>query len=91
MEDFTMIGEIMGFIAGAGVETLMRQAVATITPKTATMVTKIGTKIGVWAVSGAIGLVVKDEIDDKLESIKTRVDKTKNKEKEKKLAEGEGA
>lgn len=72
-----MIGELLGAVASFGVNSLMTNAVKAITPNTATKLAKVGTAVGVWAVSGVIGLVVEDEVNTKVDDFKQKVEEKK--------------
>lgn len=86
-----MIGQIIGAVAGIGVESLMRMAVQTITPAAASKLAKTSAMIGVWAVSGLIGKGVEDTIDDEITSFKAKVENKKQElmEQQSTVAKGE--
>lgn len=72
-----MIGQIIGAVAGVGVDRLMHMAVQTITPVAANKLAKTSTMIGVWAVSGLIAKGIEYTIDDEIASFKAEVERKK--------------
>ena len=87
-----MLGSILGGLAGFGVNTLMKTAVNTLADGGMSKLTKIGTAIGVWAVSGVIGVVVEDEVNTRAERFKEAAQQTKRETKQRlTVIEGEGA
>ena len=81
-----MIGTVMGFVAGIGVDALMNTAVKVMTaPTTISAFTKVAAKVGVVAVSACAAKGVEDIIEDKAARIKAKVEQKKKELEEKEL------
>lgn len=79
-----MIGQIIGAVAGFGVNSLIATAVKTITPSTASKLVKTTAMIGAWAMSGLIEKGIEDTVGEEIASFQKKVDEKKRKIKSEK-------